>query len=282
MKKIGIFGKLDPAKHKYIDYLKLAGISLKQLSSVSEIDSLLGAIILEPSNEILWASIEKELPTILEIPFAKTLQDEIEVLKKLESHKAGVLIPLISRHHPKLVRLRALIHRGMLGKLSSIHVTMNLKEDIIRDEPPYARISGKTIHQLLNVIDYLRWIHPTNLNNIMGRIIDDNKLVINAKIEDIVATVISCSCRKTSDPSGVDLIIEAVGFERILVWDGTEQSLILRRDGNELKHIYWGMSMDELIARRFLEFLDGVSEKDLSEIVKSYETVVNVLKSLIP
>jgi len=278
VKIVGIFGKADKTKHKYIDYLKLAGISFKHLSSALEVSNLSGVIILEPSDELLLTSLEEGVPILLEIPFARTLKAEVEVLKKLKSYKAGWLLPLISRHHPKLVRLRALIRRGVLGKLSSLHITMSLKEGLVREEESYARIPGKTVYQFLNIVDYLRWMRSTNINDVSAWIIDSSKLIVSAKVEDVVATVVSYSSMKTSDPSGVDLTLEAVGFERILTWDGTEQSLILRGGESELKHVHWGISMDEVIAWHFLELLRGASELDLSDITESYEEAVNLLK----
>ncbi len=283
-KVIGIIGTPDAVKHKYIKHLKFfINPTFKEIISGSKISSLDGIIILEYSDNLLWKIVEEDVPILLEIPFAKTLRREVALLEELVNKDVDVLLPLISRHHPKLVKLRSFILQGLLGKLASIHLSMNVAKGCIRREPSGDfNIPGELTHLLLNIVDYFQWISSTEINDITGWIIDDERkmLIVNAKFGGSVASAISYLSEGACHPSGVDVILEATGFERLLTWDDTEQTLLLRGD-NEIKHVWWSADFNEIIARHFIELLDhGSAKYPLKEVASSYKFMLKVLKEL--
>jgi len=286
-KLIGVYGKADPLKHRYLDILsKFYGLTTKQICLPSQVTEMIGIVMLEHNynKEILEEAIKNDIPILLEIPFANSLDKEVELLEQLIARQAKVLLPLIVTHHPKLTKLKSFMTAtDVLGSLQSLHITTIYHENYLREEPYFNKqYSGKLIYQLLNFIDIFSWISPLNFRQVRVWVPEKNNkiLLIHVKLEGAIGTGISTMYKISSVMAPpVEVHIEAVFFNRILVWDSTEQSSILNSE-NGLAQIRWGMNIDELIAWRFVELLRGMISlnEELKRILRSYKILIEILR----
>jgi len=284
-KLIGVFGKVDPLKHRYLNYLKdFFKLTIRQISLPSEVAEVLGVILLECDEEILCTAVDNDVPIILEIPFASSLDKEIKLLELLDVQRAKVLLPVMTTNHIKLIKLRSLIaNADVLGPLQSLHITTVYDKCYLREEPYTGkRYSGRLVYQLLNLIDIFSSISPQNPKELKVWAAEKDKEVIlmHGRLGEAIGTGISATTNiglATALP--VQVHVEATFFNKILVWDSTEQSLLLRGDYCSTA-IQWCISVDELIAWRFVTLFENVApiDNELKRIIHSYKLLVEILK----
>ena len=282
-KVVGIVGMKDPVKHKFVDrLLTYYDCKLVNVNTLSEMERLSGILFLKTEENMMFDAAERGIPFLLDAPFAKDLESELAVLRRLLSKGARFILTHPSRHHPKLVCVKRLADNGVFGRIGAIHLTTFYMKDYARDVR-FGRlnISGKIVYCLLNAVDFLSWIHRARPSNTGCWIVKKDSrevLVLNSAFEDKIGSATAYLVDSTSNPSGVDVIIELTGFKRFLTWDTTEQVLLFR-DNNNVKPIYWGMGIEDLIARKFIELVEGREfEKEISEMVNSYRSTIDILK----
>ncbi|MCS7134847.1 MAG: hypothetical protein NZ893_00180 [Candidatus Aenigmarchaeota archaeon] len=288
---VAILGKPSERESYYLKHLlKMPNISLKYISSLLEAKSFPALILLEkPPTDLLIRLLEdNDIKVLIETPFAEFFEKEIELLNEIKRLNAEVFIPLVSRHHPILVRFRALLNRKMLGDVFSIYMTLNFDVNHLRQEPPLETssitLSSRVLHQLINIIDYLLWLNKGDISQINiwvnSRSKEKEVLVVDAKLHNTLLTLVSYVDEVSPSFCKDYINIEAVGFERILVWNGFEQSLILKGKSDFASdHIYWGLDLGEVIARHFINIIKSKPQYDLKEVFISYEKTLKYLKS---
>ncbi|MEM2703328.1 MAG: hypothetical protein QXR45_09220 [Candidatus Bathyarchaeia archaeon] len=286
---IAILGKTLGQELGYINYLQsMSNISLKYISTISEARSYPALILLEKtsSDQLIKLLEERDIKMLIAVPFADSFEEEVELLSEIRRLNAKVFIPLMSRHHPALVRFRSLLQRKLLGDVFSIFMKFNFNYNYLREEPPLVSssitFSGKLLHQLVNIIDYLLWLQLGNISQIDVWAIDKTRgreiLIVDAKLDNTLLTFLSYTHKGLSSSCKSFIRIEAAGLERMLVWSGYEQSLIVE-DNSTSHYEYWGIDPGEIIARHFFEIIKGKSQFELKEIFKSYEETLKYLKS---
>jgi hypothetical protein len=284
-KSIGVFGKVDPLKHRYLNYLKdFFNLTIRQISLPSEVAEVLGVVLLECDEEILWKAVDSDIPIILEIPFASNLDKEIQLLELLDTQRAKVLLPVIATNHIKLIKLRSLIaNTSVFGLLQSLHVTMVYDKCYLREEPYTGkRYSGRLVYQLLNLIDIFSSISLQNLEELKVWTSEKNKEVVlmHVRLGEAIGTGISATANiGLTTASPIQVHVEATFSNRIVVWDSTEQSLLLRGDYCPTV-IQWYISVDEVIAWRFVTLFENVTpiDNELKRITRSYKLLAEILK----
>ncbi|MEM0444797.1 MAG: hypothetical protein QXO86_05305 [Nitrososphaerota archaeon] len=277
--EIGVFGAPRGALTGYLDRLR-ERFNAKLVFSPqrSEREKLSGLILLDaPSEEWLLELAEDGLPTLIEIPFAASLQEEAKILKALSEKNRQVIIPLYSRHNPKLLRLSSLVREGVLGKACSIYVTAQLDSSLLREEPSTQHnLSGEIVHQLINTVDFIRSLERQGNPQYRAWLLSGEVLTVDARVGDTLVTVVSQASRSLVEEAKV--CIEAVGSENILVWDGTEHSLQIDDGGAELR--YWGLSLNDVLAQHFFELAHGMPLFSPEDIYKSYHDALKLLGRL--
>ncbi|MEM4006742.1 MAG: hypothetical protein QXT92_03665 [Nitrososphaerota archaeon] len=287
---IAILGK-PYCRHElhYIAYLlSMPNVSLKYISDISEAKNYSALILLEKIEGDLLIELleEKDIKVLLEIPFANSFEEEVELLRRIRELDCEVFLPLLSRHHPTLVRFKAILQRKVLGEVFSIYITLNFSNEYLREEPSLKSSSlfssGKILHQLVNTIDYVLWLDKDGDSQIdvwtVGKTKEREFLIVDAKLGNTLLTILSYACENSSSSHKGCIKMEAVGFEKMLVWSGYEQSLILEGDST-LDYIHWSTDPNEIIAKHFLEIIKGKSQYNLKDVFKSYEETLKFLQS---
>lgn len=286
---IAILGKPYERRFYYINYLlNVPNVSLRYISDISEAKNYSALILLDKIESDLLIELleEKDIKVLLEVPFASSFEEEIDLLKRMRKLNGEVFLPLLSRHHPILVRFRAISQRKVLGEVFSIYITLNLSNDSLREEPPLKSsplfFSGKTLHQLINIIDYLLWLHTDSISQIDvwigNRTKEREYLIVDARLGNTLLTILSYTYENSSSSHKGWIKIEAIGFEKMLIWGGYEQSLILEGDST-LNCIPWSLDPNEIIAKHFHEIIKGKSQYNLEDTFKSYEETLKYLQS---
>jgi len=282
-KVVGIVGVKDSVKHKFVDrLLTYYDYKLVDVNAFSEIEGLSGILFLKTEESMIFDAAEKGIPFLLDTPFSKDIESELAILRRLLSKGARFILTHPSRHHPKLVCVKRLADNGVFGRIGAIHLTTFYMKNYARDVKfRKSNISGKIVYCLLNAIDFLSWIYRAQPSNTGCWIVKKGSrevIVLNSEFEDKIGSATSYLVDSTSNPSGVDVIIELTGFKRFLAWDTTEQVLLFR-DDNNVKPIYWGIGIEDLIARKFIELVEGREfREEMSEIVNSYQSTIDILK----
>jgi len=280
---IGIVGTKDDVKHKFVDRLQTYyNYKLVDVATFPKIEKFSGLLFLKAEEDIMFNVVEKRIPFLLDSPFAEDLEKELMILRQLLSKGARFILTHPSRHHPKLVCVKRLADNGVFGRVGAIHLTTFYMKNYARDVKfDGLHVSGKIVYCLLNAVDFLSWIYRVQPSEARCWIVKKGArevLILNSAFEDRIGTAISYLVDSTSNPSGVDVRIELTGFKRFLTWDTTEQTLLLR-DNNSIKPVYWGIGVEDLIARKFVELMDGNEfKKETSEIINSYQSTIDILK----
>lgn len=212
---------------------------------------------------------------LCEKPIATTASDGQAMIERCRETGTRLQIAFPMRFSPPVMALKEKVDMGILGEIYSVKCTNHGSMPGGWFADPKLAGGGAVLDHTVHVIDLLRWLWKTEVEEIYAEIghdllhpglgIDDVGLLSFRLTNGVFGTLDTSWSRSPSYPTWGDVKLDILGEQGLICIDAFEQNLQVSSDAaGKTSWVHWGSSGDEGLMADFVAMIRTDGQASIS------------------